>query len=834
MADAANPHSVAERLLIHAGLIQEAARKSLHPDRQQALAQYFTPIRVARLMAAMVPATSGPIRILDPGSGTGTLFATLVAQCLSQACPPESLSVTAYEIDAGLRPFLARSAAAVRSACLARGAVGRVELRMEDFACRASREQIGDFFAEPGTFDISILNPPYRKLSARSELRARLDALDIAAPNLYAAFLGLALRSVRPGGTVVAIVPRSFCNGTYFRQFRRFLLGNASLHGIHLFTRRDRAFGRDAVLQENVILALRRGGKRRSFVSLSFSEGTTGDPVWSRPVRRDDLTRRGDADRFIHLPDSQWSADLAQAMTTLPTDLDDLGLKVSTGPIVRFRVRESLADLPNGGAVVPLLLAHNLCNQEVNWPVAGRKAQALKSSDATARALIPNGWYVATRRFTTREEPRRVVASVIDPARLPGTRIALDNQLNYFHAAGDPLERDVAVGLATYLNSRFVDRYFRTFSGHTQVNASDLRKLRYPAIADLAALGASLRRVLTDLQADRAVRRHCKELRTVPNVDPIQERINEGVSVLRDLGMPREQLNDRSALTLLALAGLGPADPWSSATAPLIGVTPIMKWVEERYGRSYAPNTRETFRRFTLHQFVDAAIAIPNPDDPDRPVNSPRFCYQLAPEVLALIRDFGSPKWESALAGYGSRREALVEKYAQRREMARIPLMLRDGVAVTLTPGGHNDLVRLVLEEFCPRFVPAGTPVYVGDAGRKWAYYDRALAKRLGISVDEHGKMPDVVIHDGEREWLVVVEAVTSHGPVDAKRIGEMRNLFKGVGAGLVFVTAFPDRRTMVSHLNQIAWQTEVWISDSPGHLIHFDGDRFLGPYNED
>ena len=156
---------------------------------------------------------------------------------------------------------------------------------------------------------------------------------------------------------------------------------------------------------------------------------------------------------------------------------------------------------------------------------------------------------------------------------------------------------------------------------------------------------------------------------------------------------------------------------------------------------------------------------------------------------------------------------------------------VRDGVEIALTPGGHNELVSQVVNEFCPRFVPGGEPVYVGDTGSKWAFFDRNLAGELGISVDEHGKMPDVVIYDRKRGWLFLIEAVTSHGPVNAKRMGELKVLLTGAGPGLVFVTAFSDRTMFLKYFGDVAWETEVWIAESPGHLVHFDGDRLLGPY---
>ena len=520
---------LSDRLVTHGTLIQAAARKAIVPERQRRLGQYFTPMWVARLMASMVPTTNEPLRLLDPGAGAGTLFTALAAHCLRQDRPPQKLTVTAYEIDDGFRPFLKRSADVISSAYGSRSIPCEVDLRAEDFAELTSLEALGHLFSEPETFDAAILNPPYGKLSSDSDLRARLDALGIAAPNLYAAFLGLALRVVRPGGTVVAIVPRSFCNGTYFGRFRRYLLQAASVRHVHLFARRDKAFGEDAVLQENVVLALRRGTERRDFISLSFSDGVEDDPVWSRRTRTTDVVRRNDADLFVHLPDGDWSIGLSRTMDSLPSDVGGLGIDVSTGPVVGFRMRRWFTEPDGEQPAAPLLHPANLRGMTVNWPVNGKKAQAMERNPETERVLIRKGWYVATRRFTSKEEPRRVVASVIDPSRLPGDRIALENHLNYFHRSGAPLSRDFAVGLATYLNTTFVDRYFRQFSGHTQVNATDLRKLGYPWATSLEAVGATLESVLVGEPADRALRRHCKELCQVPDTDHVQGRIDEGL-----------------------------------------------------------------------------------------------------------------------------------------------------------------------------------------------------------------------------------------------------------------------------------------------------------------
>ena len=276
------PPEIADCLLAEGAVIRRAARATLDAERQVAMGQYFTPMWVARLMAAMCETNGHSVRVLDPGAGAGTLFTALAARILARSAGLRSCSITAFELDPVLRPFLERSARAVRRASEACRVPCDIELRQEDFVEWGTRSELGDLFSETRRFDAAILNPPYKKLSAGSDLRRRLDQLGIAAPNLYAAFLGLAVGAVRPGGVVVAIVPRSFCNGTYFKRFRRYLLDSATIDRVHLFANRDRAFGQDSVLQENVVLSLRKRPARVSHVSLSFSAGSETDPIWSR------------------------------------------------------------------------------------------------------------------------------------------------------------------------------------------------------------------------------------------------------------------------------------------------------------------------------------------------------------------------------------------------------------------------------------------------------------------------------------------------------------------------------------------------------------------------
>lgn len=315
-------------------------------------------------------------------------------------------------------------------------------------------------------------------------------------------------------------------------------------------------------------------------------------------------------------------------------------------------------------------------------------------------------------------------------------------------------------------------------------------------------------------------------------IDKKKKHIETANKIIVALGLPREQQNERSALSLLALLNLTPGKLWAKAENPLVGITPIMNWARDHYGKEYAPNTRETFRRQAMHQFCDAGVAIYNPDAPDRPVNSPKTVYQVAPIVLRLLRTFGTKEWNKNLTAYLAKRETLVAKYAKEREQNRIPVEIEPGKKITLSPGEHSELIRAIIENFAPRFAPGSVLVYAGDTGEKWGYFNNTLLADLGVRVNAHGKMPDVILHFTEKNWLLLVESVTSHGPVNSKRHVELKKFFAKSKAGPVYVTAFPNRSIMSRYLGEIAWETEVWVADAPSHLIHFNGTRFLGPYN--
>lgn len=315
--------------------------------------------------------------------------------------------------------------------------------------------------------------------------------------------------------------------------------------------------------------------------------------------------------------------------------------------------------------------------------------------------------------------------------------------------------------------------------------------------------------------------------------ESIQRRIGEARLVLANLALPTAQQNEMCALALLALLDLPPDKPWPEAQNPLRGIHAIMRFSNHHYGTSWAVGSRESFRKNAIHYFEAARLVVKNPDDPSRDINSGKTVYQVSDEALTLIRAFGSAGWDAGLTAYLERIGTLADRYAARRALATVPLKTLAGQALTLSPGKHSNLIEQVVSEFAPRFTPGGTLVYAGDTGRKWdSYFDGSALGRLGVAIESAGtKMPDVVIFHQEKHWLVVVEAFVSGGAIDPLRKEQLERLFAGSTAPLVFVTAFPDRRTMGQQAKNLAWETEVWIAEAPDHLIHYNGDRFLGPH---
>ena len=307
-------------------------------------------------------------------------------------------------------------------------------------------------------------------------------------------------------------------------------------------------------------------------------------------------------------------------------------------------------------------------------------------------------------------------------------------------------------------------------------------------------------------------------------------KIDDARDILEQLGLPPAQRNDISCLTLLALTGLSEDDAWSQAAKPSRTIHQILGFMRDEYDREYAENTREVVRRQVIHQLEQARVVDRNPEAPDLPTNSPRTHYGLTDDALNVLRLYQTSGWESGLRSFRSSHGALLELYQRRRRMREIPVRTSSGEEIRLSPGRHNRLQGQVVTDFGPRFAPGSTLLYLGDAANKLLHLDRDKLAHLGVPITEHDKLPDVVLYDEERNWLFLVEAVTSHGPVSPKRVEELEVTLKDCVATRLYVSAFPDLRQFKQHVDKIAWETEVWIAEIPDHLIHFNGDKFLGP----
>ena len=435
----------------------------------------MTPPNVGEFMASLFDLSSKEeIRLLDAGAGQGALTSAFVDRAQGMA----RIAATAFEFDDQILPDLRANLAK-----LCHDTNVDCELVEGDFIEEATNRIC---LGKGARYTHAILNPPYKKIGNDSRHRALLRATGLETVNLYTGFVGLALELLEPGGELVAIIPRSFCNGPYYQPFRRFILRRAAIRHIHLFDARNKAFKDDGVLQENIIIKLvRSGDKGVVTISTSTDDGFADYAEKQHAFAR--IVFPDDTDEFIHIPTGSDEQILERA--SFCHSLADLGLTVSTGPVVDFRLKAELrADSEHGS--VPLLYPGHFDASGLHWPKPGfKKPNAIRDTMATRKWLYPNGFYAVVRRFSSKEERRRIVANVIDPGRLPAQMIGIENHLNVFHAERQPISELLAHGLATYLNATAVDTYFRRFNGHTQVNATDLRAMRYPSRETLIALG---------------------------------------------------------------------------------------------------------------------------------------------------------------------------------------------------------------------------------------------------------------------------------------------------------------------------------------------------------
>lgn len=456
----------------------------LDPKKRGALGQFMTPAPIAQFMAGLFK-LSPKIKLLDPGAGTGSLSTAFIHRALSRS--KRQLTVDAWEIDPKLRDVL-ESAFEYHTK---KHINITTSINAEDFI------EASSFYASTGInepYTHAILNPPYKKLATSSDHRKYLRSAGIETVNLYAGFTALAVKLLAYRGEMVAIIPRSFCNGPYYRPFRDILFDECAIKQIHLFESRTAAFKDDEVLQENIIIHVVKGAPQGP-VKITISPGADFSDIQSEMYPFETIVRLDDTERFIRIPSNTDSDYLDPEICS--DELPKLKAAVSTGPVVGFRLREHLRkDLDSES--VPLLYQHHFSEGECIWPQEHKKPNAIVENDKTRKWLMPRGDYVLVKRFSSKEERRRIVAYHLKSSDIPSSKIGLDNKWNVFHFEKNGIDRDFAKGLCVFLNSTILDKHFRTFSGHTQVNATDLRIIKYPNREKLIRLGKKLDRIPTD------------------------------------------------------------------------------------------------------------------------------------------------------------------------------------------------------------------------------------------------------------------------------------------------------------------------------------------------
>ena len=479
------PDSLAE-LLQTVEQRRQMVSAALSAKHRSALGQFFTPRGPAGFLAGLLDLPeSGVFRVLDPGAGVGSLSTAVVARVIDE-CPELDVEITAFELDEALMPHLTATLEACVAVAKAHGCRVSFDARHANFVEYAT----GWLFEEPGEFDAVIANPPYKKVSTSSPERVAAETRGLRASNLYTIFAGLAVDLLADQGQISLIVPRSWANGPYHEPFRRYLLDRVSLEFLHVYEQRGKVFADAEVLQENVVLHAHRGPQVQ-MVTLSTSTGDDDARV-ERVVPVGEILRPDDPHAFVRIPVDARATRIAEQMSELPSALADLDVAVSTGRVVDFRAKDNLRhDVSVGTA--PLIYPGHLREGRIVWPMLGsKKPNALHRCDDTEPLLLPNETFVLVKRFSAKEERRRVVAAVSGPDDLPGDAVGYENHLNVYHRRNRGLPLLLALGLSAFLNCTLVDDYVRSFSGHTQINATDLRQLRYPSVDELVRLGGAL------------------------------------------------------------------------------------------------------------------------------------------------------------------------------------------------------------------------------------------------------------------------------------------------------------------------------------------------------
>ena len=820
------------------------------PETLKEHGQFLTPPNTAHYMAKRLGQIHSDATIIEPAIGSGVLACAVIEKLIKENQPTE-IWLDAYETDEELCDVARDVLTLASKKAEQRGIKIHWQVFQEDFVLACLPEHQPSLFGREQsrrkTYDFVISNPPYFKLNAEDKRVKAIAGQINGHTNIYTIFIALSTKLLVSKGKACFIVPRSFCSGVYFSEFRRDLLRDVTPLAIHVFQSRNDVFKGDKVLQENVIFSFEKLSKPKEQrywagsinISISKDDSELKENVINRQVSFQHFLNDRDGQVFFRLPTGIHDEQILDAVDHWDGTLEKYGWQVSTGRVVPFRAEHLLKEkLTIGNGTVPLLWMQNVKPYYVEYPLNQfDKPQAISTQDA--ELLVPNSNYVLLRRFSSKEDRRRLISAPLIGKDFNFEQIGFENHLNFIYSRRSVLLPSEALGLSALFNSAIVDRYFRIVNGNTQVNAAELRILSLPPVEVIRSIGEKIQQIQnpTAEKADNIIFSTLWKMNLLAEEFPmIQEtrltmgKIEQAQEVLEALGLPYAQQNEISALTLLALALLSEKAHWKDATSQNLRVHDILIKIKQDYGREYAENSRETIRRKVLHQFEQAGIVVRNSDDPSRPTNSGLNNYILSDLVLDVLHSYGTSKWKLMVNKFLAQQGSLLVTYQKAREQNKVPLRVADGKVYKLSPGKHNKLEVAIVEDFAPRFAPGAKLIYLGDTAKKTLVFDEFAFAKLGIPVSEHGKFPDAILYDTKRKWLFLIEAVTSHGPVSPKRQFELEKLFEKCKAGKVYVTAFLDFANYKKYANEIAWETEVWIAEMPSHMIHFNGDKFLGP----
>ncbi|PFZ28024.1 BsuBI/PstI family type II restriction endonuclease [Bacillus wiedmannii] len=805
--------------------------------KKKEIGQYFTSSLVAEFMAERVNFKKSNIKILDPGSGTGMLTAALVARIVKEKKKNVHLEIDLFENDEKVLPFLYETMEMCKGVMERQGNKLSYKVHAEDFilvhkhlfeACLLDEEK------STKKYDLVISNPPYYKLNKNHIYSQILKEYVHGQPNIYFMFMVIAEKLLVEEGQLVFITPRSYCSGAYFERFRDLFFKSVDPDHFHLFESRKGNFKSENVLQETIILSGFKRKEKRPYITISSSLSLNIQESYSEEVFNKSLIIDStDQINLIRLPVNKEQSKILQVFDNWSNNLTLMNMNISTGLVVAFRHKEYIKDYDEKDSY-PLLYMKNLKQLEVAFPLE-QNNQGIVFEAIEKRLVVPASNYVLLKRFTSKEQKKRIDCGTYLAKKYAFKMLGLENHLNYIYKIDEGLSEVEALGVAAFLNSNLVDQYFRIVNGNTQVNASDIRPLPFPEYDFIVKLGRDILKKRIGYPDVDAILEEEFINETKQNVEEHLElgemnKEEQAKSILLQLGLPKKQQNKRSALSLLALVDIKEDDEWSAAQKRLLRIVDIMDFMAKNYDQVYAPNSREAIRRQTVHQFEQANLIERNPDDPSRPTHSGNTVYAVTDEFLSVVKTYGTNQWLEKVTEFKQQFSTLSQKYEQKRNKTRIPVKIGEEEAVSLSVGEHKVLQKQIVEDFGAIFAAGSELVYLGDAEKEYLYIKAPELEELNIPPFSYDKLPDVVLYDRKRNWLFLIEAVTSHGPVSPKRLYELEKILESCSAGRIYVTAFPDMSAFKKYADDIAWDTEVWFADAPEHMMHLNGDRFLGP----